>query len=389
MQVSSLQLIGYRNYGLETFSFTDGTNIIYGNNGQGKTNLLESIFLMCRGYSHRGSKFQDLIGFDQKAMSVAMAFTTSNAAHRSKLVASFPASQEESGTKRPVRRKWELDQKSQTGFSAINRMTACILFEPNDLEIVKASPERRRRFINEELSGLNPAYRTALKNYERIRQQRNALLKKIRLQRLSAEASEPFLTVWDTQLAEAAKAIFVERANYLIKLNREAKKIHRTLSGTDEVLSLDYQSNVFSDFKDLKNIQQIYLDKLISERAQDIERGFTGSGPHADELVIKINGRPARQFASQGQQRTAAISLKLAHLELYRESYGEMPVVLLDDILSELDATRQENLLTILSDAQSFITCTDPSFADKIRQSGESQEIRMFHIDHGQVDGRT
>lgn len=354
MEIKQLKLIHYRNYDQGLFSFTGGTNIIYGNNGQGKTNLLESIFVLCRGYSHRSNKITDLIRFGDDAMSIQASFRTADSAHRIRLTAS-------SG-----RKKWELDGKTESGFQRISRLTGCILFEPDDLEIVKAGPERRRSFINEELSGLNPVYRSSLRNYERVRSQRNALLKDIRFRRLSQAEAAALLSPWNSQLADAAESIFKDRADYLLKLNREAKKLHHKMSGTDETLSLEYQSNVFSDFRDLENIRSIYLKKLDENLASDIERGHTAAGPHADELVVKINGVPARQFASQGQQRTAAISLKLAHIELYREKNGEAPVVLLDDILSELDARRQKNLLSVLRNAQSFITCTDPAFADTI-----------------------
>lgn len=373
MDISNLQLINYRNYATENFSFSPGTNIIYGNNGQGKTNLLESIFVLVRGYSHRSSRFSELKKFGEKGMSLIASFKSKGASHRIKLISDG------------AKKKWVLDEKVQPGFSKIAPMTGAILFEPDDLEIVKASPDRRRRFINEELSGLSPSYRAAFRLYERVRAQRNALLKNLKFKKQDIATARALLEPWNTQLVDAAEAVFKERGRYLLKLNKEAKTLHQKLSGSSEVLSLEYQSNVFKELGELNDIRSVYLRALEENLGEDLDRGYTGPGPHADELLIKINGMPARQYASQGQQRTAAIALKLAHINLYEETLGERPVVLLDDILSELDQGRQERLLTVLSDAQSFITCTDPGFADKIESLSRErrQDIKRIHIDDG------
>ena len=380
MEIKQLQLIHYRNYEKSSFEFSEGTNIIFGKNGQGKTNLLESVFVLCRGYSHRSGRLADLIRFGDDSMGISSSFKTGSTSHRLRL------------TVIQGRKKWELDGKTESGFAKIGRLAGCILFEPDDLEIVKSGPERRRAFINEELSGLNPVYRATYRTFEKVRSQRNALLKDIRFKKIPADQARALLAPWDQQLTNAAENVFRERAEYLLKLNREAKKLHERLSGTGEKLSLEYQSNVFSGFDELPRIRQVYLHKLEENLTSDIERGYTAAGPHADELVVKIDGVPARQFASQGQQRTAAISLKLAHIALYREKNGEAPVVLLDDILSELDEGRQRNLLSVLSGVQSFITCTDPAFADviaegtaRVCEEGSGQDIRKFRINSGEL----
>lgn len=370
MNINRMRLINYRNYKDVSPNFSPGINIIYGDNGQGKTNLLESIFLMTRGYSHRASSIKELIGFNSDTMYCAAEFRTNEINHNLSLKAV-------NGKK-----GWKLDGRSEASFSKIQSKTGCIIFEPDDLDIVKGSPETRRRFINWELSGLVPNYRVVLREYERVRQQRNALLKQSRLNNTSVNDLRSILTPWNEQLINSAAKIYNYRQRYLDSLTKKAEVFHTNLSGTNEKLSLNYNTNVFNQSIPLKTdlIKEEYREILDRELQNDLERGFTRKGPHNDELDILINNHPARLYASQGQQRTAAISLKLAHIDLYKEHLDILPIVLLDDILSELDDSRQKNILSVLEGTQTFITCTNPSFSSHL-----GSEINKIHIKNGTI----
>lgn len=370
MHINRMRLVNYRNYKDVSPVFSPETNILYGDNGQGKTNLLEAIFLMCRGYSHRASRTRELIGFDQEALFTASEFRSNDINHKLSLKAI------------KGKKGWKFDGKTENSFSNIQPYVGCIIFEPDDLEIVKGGPELRRRFINWELSGLVPTYRPILREYERVRQQRNALLRQYSKQNIDMMDLRSIITPWNDQLVKAASKIYRLRNNYLKQLSPKAQEFHSNLSGTNEKLSLLYQTNVFKEAipSSENEILEIYRNSLEEGLQRDLERGYTRLGPHSDDLQILINDHPARIYASQGQQRTAAISLKLAHIDLYKENLNLLPIVLLDDILSELDDTRQRNILSVLQGAQTFITCTNPSFSSHLGNS-----INKIHIENGSI----
>lgn len=368
MKINRMRLINYRNYKDISPVFSPNINIIHGDNGQGKTNLLESIFLMSRGYSHRAFSTKELIGFDSDTMFCKAEFESNQIKHN----LSIKAVNGKKG--------WKLDGRNEKSFLKIQNLTGCIIFEPNDLDIVKGGPEVRRRFINWEISGLIPSYRIALREYERIRQQRNALLKQSK--DLSINELRALLAPWDEQFVNSAARIYNLRNRYLTRLSPIAEEFHKNLSGTKERLGLAYKTSVFTDEipSDLETIRSRYYDYLQNELTLDLERGFTRKGPHNDDLSILVNDHYAKLYASQGQQRTAAISLKLAHIDLYKESLKISPIVLLDDILSELDDTRQKNILSVLEGTQTFITCTNPSFSSHL-----GNEINKILVSNGTI----
>ncbi len=369
MQINKMRLINYRNYKDVAPVFSPGINILYGDNGQGKTNLLESIYLSCRGYSHRTGSTRDLIRFDSQTMFMASEFLSENARHKVSLKAV--------GGKKG----WNFDGKSERSFAKIQPFTGSIVFEPEDLGLVKGSPEIRRRFMNWEIASLFPAYKKIYREYERVRLQRNALLRQFKASNPALNEIKSVLEPWDRMLVEQASQVFLQRSRYIRDLEEAARQFHHRLSGSDERLDLSYLSNSFDVLPDdLEEIQALYRDKLSQNLTYDLEKGYTRLGPHADDLLVNVNSHPARLYASQGQQRTAAISLKLSHIGLYREKLGIEPVVLLDDVLSELDDKRQKNILSVLEGAQTFITCTNPSFS-----SGLSSDLQMIHINDGNL----
>lgn len=363
MILSRLHLVNYRNYSEESFEFSPGVNVICGKNAQGKTNLLESIYLLSRGYSHKTGTLSDMIGFDKDGFFVEG--TVDGETGRNMLSVKL------SGKKKTT----ALNRKNESRRDAILKVLNTILFEPDDLKIVKDGPEKRRRFMNNEISGFRPHYQYILKNYTKIHSQRNALLKEIKYDRTLAAT----LDSWDEQLIKYGAPLMRYRIDYLHRLNRRARELHRELSGGLEEMTLFYQNNLLKELEDTERIETIFRDQLRISRQTDIAKGATTYGPHVDDLMIKLNGRDAKKYGSQGQQRTAAISLKLSQIEIYREGTGDYPVVLLDDILSELDDKRQRNILSILGKTQSFITCTDSRFIENY----SGVPVKVIGIENG------
>lgn len=349
MHIERLRLVDYRNYKDVSAVFSPGINVLYGGNGQGKTNLLEALFLMCRGYAHRAGGMREVVRFGAPALFAAAEIRSRGTRHRISLKAA--------GGKKG----WKLDGSAVPGFLKIAPLTGCILFEPDDLDIVKGSPERRRRFMSQELAGLVPAYTPVLRAYERARHQRNALLRQYRKSPAPLCEMRAMFAVWDSQMSAAAGRIYQMRARYLSRLAPAAAALHAGLCAGDERLALAYRTNVFEGAlpERPEEIAAAYREKLEAHLERDVFKGFTGPGPHADEIDITVNGHAARLYASQGQQRSAAISMKLAHIKLYKEDLELSPVVLLDDIFSELDQARRRGILSVLTDAQTFITGTN------------------------------
>jgi DNA replication and repair protein RecF len=347
MNLCTLRLYHFRNYSDVSCAFNPHINVIVGPNAQGKTNLLEAVFFLSRGYSHRTSTAADLVQFAQDGFALSARVEGGGISHTL-------------GARYDGRRKTRLlDGKKEAGQEELSRVLGTILFEPEDLRIVKAGPEKRRRFMDEEMSGFSPNFQYVSRQYKRVLHQRNALLRQIR----EKSESPSVLDSWDGQLVELGTRIMLYRIAYLKKLGRNARQLHNRMSDQKEELSLFYQNNILTDLSDPGAIGPLFTEKLREARQDDIDRGTTGYGPHVDDLIIHIDGKEARKFASQGQQRTAAISLKLSQIDIYKESTGSCPVVLLDDVLSELDSLRQENILALLGQTQAFITCTDDSFA--------------------------
>jgi len=345
MIIESVRLINYRNYQQETFCFSKGINVICGKNAQGKTNLIESLFFLARGYSHKNGTLKDLPGFDQPGFQLFCTMKQQDVSHRLKVLYSGQH-----------RERFVDGQKAKQG--QISGLLNTILFEPDDLKIVKEGPEKRRRFIDQEISGYRPIYLRVLKEYQQVLSQRNALLKNIRYD----SSLKGMLESWNEQLIQYGVRLMQYRMDYLLKLNRNAQPLHHMMSNASEELTLYYQNNIMTTVEDVHQLEALFRRKMNESLEEDLEKGSTRYGPHVDDMVIHINGRDARKFGSQGQQRTAAIALKLSQIDIYKESTGDYPIVLLDDILSELDEKRQQNILSILGDTQSFITTTDDQF---------------------------
>ncbi|MEF9918955.1 MAG: DNA replication/repair protein RecF, partial [Eubacterium sp.] len=348
MNLTKLHLVNYRNYADETFFFSEGINVICGQNAQGKTNLLESITLLSRGYSHRSGSLSDIQGFDTEGFFAECEILRDGISNTLSV------------KMQDKKKILSLNHKKETKRESVLKVLNTILFEPDDLKIVKEGPEKRRRFMNNEITGFRPHYEYVLKNYMKILNQRNALLKEIRYNGSLRET----LDSWDEQLVKQGVSLMGYRIDYLRRLNVKARALQWELSSHKEEMVLFYQNNVLENIREFKDMEGIFKEKLKASREEDILRGKTMFGPHVDDILIHLNGKDAKKYGSQGQQRSVAISLKLSQIEIYKESTGDYPVVLLDDILSELDDKRQRNILSILGKTQAFITCTDSTFIE-------------------------
>jgi len=324
--IRSLELKNYRNYEELHIDFDENRNLLYGDNAQGKTNILESIYVCSTTKSHRGNKDRELIYFGEEEAHIKVCFIKKNIPNTIDihLKKNHPKGIAINGV--PIKKASEL-------FGIIN----VVCFSPEDLDIIKEGPSLRRRFIDLELCQLNGLYVYSLINYNKILVQKNKVLKE------SGYNKDLYtmLDIYDEQLIKYGKEVFKYREIFIEELNSIIKKIHYSLSGEKEELRLVYEKCGFKE-----------------KRNEEIKVRTSLTGPHRDDMAFYINDIDLRKYGSQGQQRTAALSLKLAEIELIKRKTGDCPILLLDDVLSELDSSRQNKLLRELKDIQTIITCT-------------------------------
>lgn len=334
MYIKSLTLKNYRNYDEVEIHFNDHINIIYGKNAQGKTNILEALYLCATAKSHRTSNIKELIQFNSEEAHINVEIIKSS--HNDTIDVHLKKNNKKSIAinKMPIRK-----------FNELFGTMRIILFSPEDLGLIKNGPKERRRFIDLELCQIDPLYYYHLKHYYLVLKQRNNLLKMIKK---NLELKDQ-LEAWDVQLIEHGKHIIKHRQRFINELNPYFINKHGEISGNNEISSMTYEKNV--------EIDQ-FEKKLLSQAAYDISIGSTSVGPHKDDIKFEINGVDIRKYGSQGQQRTAALSLKLSEIEYIKKNGEETPILLLDDVLSELDDQRQSHLFNHINDIQTIITCT-------------------------------
>ncbi|MFC5469435.1 DNA replication/repair protein RecF [Cohnella suwonensis] len=370
MQLNTLELHGYRNYDSLKLSTEGGVNIFIGPNAQGKTNLVEAIHVLSLTKSHRTSKDKELIGWNQNAALIRAQMRRKHGNVSLELQLSAQ------GKKAKVN---GLEQRKLSSFVGTLNV---VLFAPEDLDIVKGAPGVRRRFMDMEIGQVHPGYLYDMQQYQKILQQRNNYLKMTDARKASPE----MLEVWNEQLATTGVKMMQKRKNFIVQLQKWAEKIHAGITGGNELLTVDYKPSFGHaygiDNQDQASLFEQFMIKLTEGKDQEFRRGTTLTGPHRDDLTFAINGKDVQAFGSQGQQRTAALSLKLAELELMHEEIGEYPLLLLDDVLSELDQTRQTQLIeTFQSRVQTFITTTGLESVNMSRLKDAS----LFHVRDGQV----
>jgi recF protein len=334
MIVKSLELKEYRNFDYLEIVFDKGINILYGENAQGKTNILEAIYLGGTTKSHRGSKDSEIIKFNKEEAHIRLSIEKNQVSHKIDMHLKKNKTKGVAIDGIPIKRQSEL-------FGMLN----LVFFSPEDLNIIKNGPGERRRFMDLELCQLDKIYMYHLTNYNKTLAQRNYLLKQISLNNNLLDT----LYIWDSKLVEHGSVIINTRNSFIKKINDLIYSIHNKLTGGKEELFLKYEPNVRTeDFE----------DKLKESLERDLMLKMTNVGPHRDDMSFLFNNIDIRKYGSQGQQRTSALSLKLAEIQLVREIIKDNPVLLLDDVLSELDRSRQNQLLDSIGDIQTIVTCT-------------------------------
>ena len=365
MRISRLHLEQFRN--IESLSVfpCETVNIIYGDNAQGKTNLLEAIWLLSGAKSFRGAKDADLIRFGESRALIESDFFCAGRQQTSKI--------QLEGKKTA----WlnDIRQDSITAFAGI---FTTVVFSPSHLGLVKDGPAGRRKFLDTSICQIAPRYIGMIGQYQRILLQRNTLLKDISY----ASALLDTLDIWDEKLSALGGVIIRMRMEYTRRLQKEAEDIYKGISMERESFSLDYRPFELpvQEGQTQREISSLLLEKMMQNRSEDLRSGSTGIGPHRDDLEISINGRSVRSFGSQGQQRSSVLALKLAESRCIGDILGERPVILLDDVMSELDQNRREYLLNHLTGSQIFITCCDKGYFSRLEGG------RVFRMEHGQLE---
>ena len=334
MIIKSIELENFRNYKNLNIQLDAGTNILYGDNAQGKTNILEAAYLSGTTKSHRGSKDKEMIAFDAQEAHIRTIVEKNQKEYQIDMHLKKRGSKGVAINKIPIKKASEL-------FGVLNM----VLFSPEDLHLIKNGPAERRRFLDIELCQLDKLYLSDLTKYNKILNQRNKLLKDIVYKPELVET----LPVWDMQLIETGRRLIQRRRKFIEELNQIIFQIHFNISGEKEHLILKYEPNIDEIF---------FEDELLKAKQKDLKLCQTTVGPHRDDMLFAIDGIDIRKYGSQGQQRTSALSLKLAEIEIVKQIIHNTPILLLDDVLSELDNSRQNYLLNSITDIQTIITCT-------------------------------
>ena len=359
MFIESIELKNYRNYGELHMDFDPGTNVLYGDNAQGKTNILEAVYVCATTKSHRGSKDREIIEFGEDESHIKMQLRKDDVPYRIDMHLKKNKTKGVAVNGIPIRRASEL-------FGIVN----VVFFSPEDLNIIKNGPAERRRFIDLELSQLDKVYLNNLSNYNRIVNQRNRLLKELSFGG-KKELSDT-LEIWEMQMVQYGERLIARRKEFVAQINEIIAKIHQKLTGGKESLQIIYEPST----GDLP-----FEQALKRYRDRDLRMKSTTVGPHRDDIGFLTGDMDIRRYGSQGQQRTAALSLKLSEIELVRLATHDTPILLLDDVLSELDKHRQNYLLDSIHDIQTLITCT--GVEDFVNHRFSINKV--FHVQNGQV----
>lgn len=360
MKVKNLKLKDYRNYSNLYLEFSDGVNVFIGDNAQGKTNILESIYYCSISKSHRTSKDKEIIRFGTEKAEISLYIEKERINKRVDITILKDGKKTIDVNSIKIKKVSDL-------FGTLNS----VMFSPEDLKIVKESPEQRRKFLDIELCKMSKKYYYNIVQYNKVLNQRNALLK-------SNYMNYDILDVYDIELSKFGAEVVKYRLDYLERINKYGKQVHSDITYGKEQIEFIYSSNI----KDFASIKENIYNLLIQKRNDDSNRKYTTVGPHRDDFLVKINGNDVKNFGSQGQQRTAVLTIKFASMEVIKEITGEYPVLLLDDVLSELDQKRQSYILNSVSNIQTIITCTGVENINRnIRENS-----KIFMVKNGMVE---
>lgn len=364
MIIQALHFENYRNLKDNTILPSEKVNVIYGENANGKTNLIEAIWLFCGGHSFRGSKENELICFDKDFFRLKMDFFSAERDQTAEIL--FDKN----------KKTIKINEVEKNSSSYLTEIFSAVVFSPEHLSLIKQGPNVRRRFLDAAICQHRIRYASLLSQYNRIINQRNALLKDI----YKNKELKDTLSIWDDSLTVVGAQIIKERFEYIRQMRAAAQKYHSGISGEKETLDISCLCTAKANESDsIELIRDKLKNAFQASRHEDYHTGYTSVGPHRDDIEIKINGISARRFASQGQQRSAVLSLKLSEAQLLYQKNGERPVILLDDVLSELDHKRQDFLLNKVEDYQVFVTCCEESNKEQL------QNGKVFYVKDGDI----
>ncbi len=361
MRISNLKLTNFRNYSNISVSFKSGHNIIMGNNAQGKTNLLESVYLMSTGASPRTTKDSELIFFGRNHANIYLELSSRVG-------------------KKIIEMELAIGEKKRISLNylPISKMVelmggvCSVYFAPDQMKLVKSSPEHRRRFLDIDLCQMSKSYFYTLHKYNEILKQRNALLKKA-----SLKYATETLPIWNESLAKEGAKIIFQRKKFCEKVNHYAVDIHKFLTGEEDIIKYEYVSSGTGDT--LEEIEKNLIIALEKNFEKDFKLQYTSVGPQRDDVKITLKNIDLRSFGSQGQQRTATLALMLSEMEIFGEVMGEYPVLLLDDVLGELDLSRQSKLLQYTKKFQTLISCTH------LPQGVDTSDMQVIKVLNGRI----
>lgn len=351
MLITNLKLQNFRNYNNLNIDFCEGINVIYGDNAQGKTNILESIFVTSLGKSFRTAKDKELIMFNEDFAKIEVDFSKSDRDGKIKVDLS-------------EKKEIYLNGVKIKKLSELLGTIHIVIFTPDDISILKNGPAGRRRFLDIFIGQLRPNYIYCLNMYLKAIEQRNIYLKQIKFE----NKSEDLLEIWDEKIAEYGEKVFKYRFEFIEKLKNKIKNVHELITEKKEDINIEY----ISDYTNKED----FLKKLKENRKLDILKGYTTKGVHRDDFNVYINNNLVNVYGSQGQHRTAILSLKMSELQVIKDEIGENPVLLLDDFMSELDEKRRTNFLSSIRDTQVIITCTE-------KFSVENLNFKVYNVKSG------
>ena len=353
MWIKKIKINNFRNYKSQEINLEKNINIFYGENAQGKTNIIEAIFLSSMGKSFRAKKDKEMIMLGEEKSNIEIEYEKSDRDGKIKI---------ELGNKKIVYINGIKIKKLSELLGKIN----VVIFTPDDINILKGGPQNRRRFLDIMISQLRPNYMYNLNLYLKTLEQRNNYLRQIR----EENKNENMLDIWDEELSNYAINIYNYRKEFIEKIKEKIQKIHSEITNNKEEIKIDYLSECISKEK--------YLELLKQRRKLDIIKGYTTKGIHRDDFTIFINNKELDIYGSQGQHRTAILSLKLSELNIVKDEIGESPILLLDDFMSELDEKRRKNFLEKINDVQVIITCTE-------KINIENQKVLVYNVKSGEV----
>lgn len=412
MFIRKIHLDNFRNYGRLDLDVGPSVNIFYGDNAQGKTNLVEGIYVASSITSHRTSRDSDLIKFGENEYKAGLELTDDDGSEI-RLSSCYYNEKSDLNTKGHTGRILTRDNAVINKISDFMGVCNIVIFAPEDLNIVKNAPSYRRKFLNTLISKISPSYLNLLSDYSKILNNKNALLKNIKPFDGSSDIVNDQLNFWDYSLADLSADIIIKRYKFVRLVSDIASLRHSSISGGKENLSVEY-SAIYgavtalesflsenskydeymnkglseADYGRIKGIlSDLVLAKLKSVRNYDIEKHISSIGIQRDDIIIKLDGLPMKNFSSQGQQRTAALALKLSELEIIRMFVSSTPILILDDVFSELDKARRLSLVSAMKEAQIFITCTDKDMiGEELDVIGGSGKAYFYHVTGGSIE---